>query len=65
MEHLSRGPVAQGLLYVKISEVSGNQLLTIRNAIYNIQDKLYIETKRELAVCAVRNGLPDEWCRGR
>lgn len=51
---------AQGLSYAKIAEVRGNQPLTIRNAIYSIQDKLNIETKQELVVWAVRNGLLDE-----
>ena len=51
---------AQGLSYAKIAEVRGNQPLTVRNAIYGIQDKLDIETKQELVVWAVRNGLLDE-----
>ena len=51
---------AQGLSYAKIAEIRGNQPLTIRNAIYGIQDKLNIETKQELVVWAVRNGLLDE-----
>ena len=51
---------AQGLSYAKIAEVRGNQPVTVRNAIYGIQDKLGIETKQELVVWAVRNGLVDE-----
>lgn len=51
---------AQGLSYAKIAEVRGNQPLTVRNAIYAIQDKLNIETKQELVVWAVRNGLLDD-----
>ena len=51
---------AQGRSYAKIAEVRGNQPLTIRNAIYGIQDKLGIETKQELVVWAVRNGLLDD-----
>ena len=51
---------AQGLSYAKIAEVRDNQPLTVRNAIYGIQDKLNIETKQELVVWAVRNGLLDE-----
>ena len=50
---------AQGLSYAKIADVRGNQPVTIRNAIYGIQDKLGIETKQELVVWAVRNGLLD------
>ena len=51
---------AQGLSYAKIADVRGNQPVTVRNAIYGIQDKLKIETKQELVVWAVRNGLLDE-----
>lgn len=45
--------------YLKIAERRGIQPLTVRNAIYGIQDKLNIETKQELVVWAVRNGLLD------
>ena len=51
---------AQGWSYPKIAEARGNQPVTIRNAIYGIQDKLGIETKQELVVWAVRSGLLDE-----
>ena len=47
----------QGLSNAEIAEIRGNSRLTIRNAIYGIQNKLGIETKQELAVWAVRNGL--------
>ncbi len=50
---------AQGLSYAKIAEARGNQPVTVRNAIYGIQDKLGIGTKQELVVWAVRNGLLD------
>ena len=39
--------------------------MTIRNAIYSIQDKLGIDTKQELVVWAVRNGLLDNYQIGR
>ena len=52
---------SQGLSYSDIAEIRGNKWLTIRNAIYGIQDKLGIETKQELAVWAVRNGLLDDY----
>ena len=52
---------AQGLPYARIAEVRGNQPVTVRNAIYGIQDKLGIESKQELVVWAVRNGLLDGW----
>ena len=51
---------AQGLSYARIADVRGNQPVTVRNAIYGIQDKLRVETKQELVVWAVRNGLLDE-----
>ena len=51
---------AQGLSYAQIAEARGNRPLTIRNAIYGTQDKLGIETKQELVVWAVRNGLLGE-----
>lgn len=51
---------SQGLSYAKIADVRGNKPLTIRNAIYGIQDKLGIDTKQELVVWAVRNGLLDD-----
>ena len=51
---------SQGLSYAEIADVRGNQPLTIRNAIYGIQDKLGIDTKQELVVWAVQNGLLDD-----
>ena len=50
---------AGGQSYAKIAEARGNQPLTIRNAMYGIQNKLGIETKQELVVWAVRSGLLD------
>ena len=54
---------AQGLSYAKIAQTRGNQPVTIRNAIYGIQNKLGIETKQGLVVWAVRKRplgrLPD------
>ena len=50
---------AQGQSYAGIAELRGNSPLTIRNAIYSIQDKLAIATKQELVVWAVQNGLLD------
>ena len=44
-----------------IGEVRGNSWLTIRNAIYGIQNKLRVQTKQALVVWAVRNGLLDNW----
>ena len=55
---------SQGLSYAEIAEVRGNKRLTIRNAIYGIQDKLAIDTKQELVVWAVQNGLLDGFKAG-
>ena len=52
---------SQGQSYAQIAKVRGNRPLTIRNAIYGIQDKLAIETKQELVVWAVRSGLLDDF----
>ena len=50
---------AQGMSYAEIAEAKGNRPLTVRNAIYAIQNKLRIKTKQELVVHAVRSGLLD------
>lgn len=55
---------AQGLSYAEIADVRSNQPLTIRNAIYGIQDKLGIGTKQELVIWAVRMGLLDDYQLG-
>ena len=52
---------ARGRSYAEIAAIRGNQPVTIRNAIYGIQDKLGTETKQELVVWAVRNGLLDDY----
>ena len=52
---------SQGLTYAEIADVRGNKWVTIRNAVYGIQNKLGIRTKQELVVWAVRNGLLDDW----
>lgn len=55
---------ARGMSYAQIAQVRGNKPLTIRNAIYGIQDKLGIETKQGLVVWAVRSGLLDDQGNG-
>ena len=52
---------SQGMSYAEIAQARSNQPLTIRNAIYAIQDKLGIETKQELVIWAVRMGLLDDY----
>ena len=52
---------ARGRNYAEIAAIRGNQPVTIRNAIYGIQDKLGTGTKQELVVWAVRSGLLDDY----
>lgn len=58
-EILSR--YARGMTYAKIAKERGISPVTVRNALYAIQDKLAIETKQELVIYAVRNGLLDDY----
>ena len=55
---------ATGKSYAQIAEVRSNSVVTIRNTIYRIQNKLGINTKQELVVWAVRNGLLDNFTPG-
>ena len=50
---------ARGKPYARIAEVLGVGTVTVRNAIYRVQDKLGVESKQEIVVWAVRNGLLD------
>ncbi len=51
---------ARGKSYSEIAEISGRSPLTIRNAIYGIQNKLGAKSKQDLVVWAVRSGLLDD-----
>lgn len=51
---------ASGTPYGEIARQRGISVVTVRNTLYRIQDKLGIETKPELVVWAVRNGLVDD-----
>ena len=51
----------QGRSYATIAEARGIKPVTVRNAIYGIQQKLRIGTMQELVVWAVRNGLVDNF----
>ena len=50
---------ARGKSYTQIGEDLGVNMETARNAIYRVQDKLGMESKQEIVVWAVRNGLLD------
>ena len=56
---------ASGMSYTQIAEKRGNSTVTIRNTLYRIQNKLGINTKQELVIWAVRNGLLDDVEVGR
>ena len=51
---------ASGRSYAEIAEAKGTKVVTVRNSIYRIQDKLGVETKQEMVVWAVKNGLLDD-----
>ena len=51
---------ANGNTYAQIADARGNKTVTVRNAIYRIQNKLGVTTKQEIVVWAVRNGLLDD-----
>ena len=50
---------ARGNSYAAVAEDLGVSTVTVRNAIYRVQDKLGVESKQEIVVWAVRNGLLD------
>lgn len=50
---------ARGKTYAQIAESLGVSTTTIKNNVYRIQDKLGVESKQEVVVWAVRNGLLD------
>ncbi len=50
---------AAGNSYAQIAGARGNKASTIKTAIYGIQEKLGVHSKREIVVWAVRNGLLD------
>ena len=50
---------AKGKPYARIAEALEVSTVTVRNAIYRIQNKLGVESKQEIVVWAVQNGLLD------
>ena len=46
--------------YTAIAATRGGKVVTIRNAIYTIQVKLCVDSKQEVVVWALRNGLLDD-----
>lgn len=51
---------ASGKSYAQIAEERGNSVVTVRNTLYRIQDKLGVDSKQALVVWAVRNSLLDD-----
>ena len=52
---------ASGGSYTEIAAARAVSTVTVRNTLYRIQDKLGVESKQELVVWAVRNGLLDDY----
>ena len=50
---------AQGQSYAEIARARGNRPVSIRNAIYGIQEKLGAKSKQDIVVWAVRHGMLD------
>ena len=55
---------AKGMSYTAIAESRENRPTTIRNTIYGIQEKLGFDSRQEVIVWAVRNGLLDDMVSG-
>ena len=51
---------ARGKAYAEIAEEMGISKVTVRNAIYRVQNKLGVASHQEMVVWAVRNGLLDD-----
>ena len=51
---------ARGMSYTRIAEERGIRPVTVRNAVYAIQEKLYVGSMQELVLWAARNGLLDD-----
>ena len=49
--------VSKGMSYARIAEARGVKPVTVRNAIYGIQQKLGVGSMQELVLWSVRNGL--------
>ena len=55
---------AQGMSYARIAEARGVKTVTVRNAVYSIQEKLGVGSMQGLVLWAVRNGLLDDYAGG-
>ena len=48
---------AQGMSYARIAEARGIKPVTVRNALYGVQQKLKVKTMQGLVLWCVRNGM--------
>ena len=55
---------ARGMSYIKIGEERGIKAVTVRNAVYGIQQKLGVKSMQELVLWTVRHGLLDDYAAG-
>ena len=55
---------AQGMSYAQIAEARAVKTVTVRNAVYSIQNKLGVGSMQGLVLWAVRNGLLDDYAGG-
>ena len=51
---------ASGKSYAQIAEARGNKITSVRNATYRIQEKLGVNSKQDMVVWAVKNGLLED-----
>lgn len=52
--------LTHGTFCSRLAKHRGNGIVTVRNTLYRIHDKLGIETKQEPVISAVRSGLLDD-----
>lgn len=65
LEYNTLTQFARGETYAEIAERGGNSTVTVRNRLNRIQDKLGTNSKQQLLIWAVRNGLVDDLEVGR
>ena len=56
---------ARGMSYARIAEERGIKPVTVRNAVYGIQEKLGVDSMQELVLWVARNGLLDDFVKDR
>ena len=54
---------AQGMSYARIAEARGIKAVSVRNAVYSIQQKLGVESMQGLVLWAVRHGLLEDYAK--